>query len=196
MNEQVVLVNAQDEAIGTSAKMDVHEDGTLHRAFSVFIFDSAGRVLLQQRAQSKYHSGGLWSNSCCSHPRPGEPTLAAAHRRLHEELGVSCALEQAFHFIYCAEVGGGLIEHEFDHVYTGTFDGIPVPDPAEVADWRWVDPAELRGELATEPHRFTPWALIAFEELDRRGYLQPGTSPAPRTRNRFHGHAQLQPGNG
>jgi isopentenyl-diphosphate Delta-isomerase len=196
MSEQVVLVNAQDEAIGTSGKMDVHEAGSLHRAFSVFIFDSADRVLLQRRAHSKYHSGGLWSNSCCSHPRPGEATLAAAQRRLREELGVNCPLEPAFHFIYCADVGGGLIEHEFDHVYTGTFDGTPMPDPDEVEDWRWVSAAELRRELDTEPQRFTPWALIAFDELDRRGYLQPTTPPAARSRIRFHGHAQLQPGNG
>jgi isopentenyl-diphosphate Delta-isomerase len=194
MMEQVVLVNRRDEDIGVSDKMDAHTSGQLHRAFSVFIFDSAGRILLQRRARSKYHSGGLWSNSCCSHPRPGEATGVAARRRLSEELGFSCALHPAFRFIYRADVGAGLTEHEYDHVFTGMYDGTPDPDPGEVEAWRWVSSPALLRELAASPGQFTPWARIAFDELHRRGYLERGHR-APPSEDRADGHLELQPGN-
>jgi isopentenyl-diphosphate Delta-isomerase len=193
MNEWVVLVDRSDEAVGVSDKLDAHISGTLHRAFSICIFDPAGRVLLQRRAGSKYHSAGLWSNSCCSHPRPGEATASAAHRRLIEELGFDCALQPAFTFIYHADVGGGLTEHEYDHVFTGVFDGRLGPDPEEVEECRWVRPAALLHELEQHPARFTPWSIIAFDELRRRGYLDPrsGVRVDP-PRGSDHVHRQLQ----
>jgi isopentenyl-diphosphate Delta-isomerase len=173
MNEHVILVDADDTAIGTREKRAAHVTGALHRAFSIFVFDSAGRMLLQRRAITKYHSGGLWSNACCSHPRPGESTRAAAHRRLFEELGFHCPLRTAFSFVYRADVGGGLIEHEYDHVFIGTFDGDPAPDPVEVDDWRWVDMYALRRELREAPGRFTYWFRIALDELAARGMAPP-----------------------
>jgi isopentenyl-diphosphate delta-isomerase len=169
----VILVDRADRAVGTSEKRAAHVTGALHRAFSVFVFDAAGRTLLQRRATSKYHSGGLWSNSCCSHPRPGESTAVAGHRRLVEEMGFDCPLHTAFTFVYRADVGGGLIEHEYDHVFLGRFDGTPMPDPAEVEAWRWVDPHVLTGELRREPDRFTFWFRIAWDELRARGLPGP-----------------------
>jgi isopentenyl-diphosphate delta-isomerase len=166
--EHVILVDRRDVAIGVRAKRDAHVDGALHRAFSIFAFDSHGRMLLQRRATAKYHSGGLWSNTCCSHPRPGEDTAAAAQRRLFEEMGFNCPLETAFSFVYRADVGDGLIEHEYDHVFIGRFDGDPAPDPAEVEDWRWIDPAALYHELLEQPGRFTYWFRVALEELRSR----------------------------
>jgi isopentenyl-diphosphate delta-isomerase len=166
--ERVVLVDAEDRELGTAAKLDAHRSGSLHRAFSVFVFDRNGRLLLQQRALSKYHSGGLWANACCSHPRPGEAVLEAARRRLREELGVSCTLEPVFGFVYRASLDNGLIEHEYDHVLVGRFEGTPEPDPREVADWRWAEPAELAADLAANPGRYAAWLPPAFAELQRR----------------------------
>jgi isopentenyl-diphosphate Delta-isomerase len=171
MNDQLILVDREDVAVGVGRKRDVHVAGALHRAFSVFVFDDSGRMLLQRRAADKYHSGGLWSNTCCSHPRPGETTAAAARRRLLEEMGFHCDLENAFSFIYRADVGGGLVEHEYDHVFIGRFNGEPAPDPAEVSDWRWVTAAGLEVETLRHPGRFTYWFRVAFEELRARGYL-------------------------
>src|SRR5205085_4273578 len=136
--EQVILVDECDRELGVSEKLQAHRAGALHRAFSIFIFDADKRLLLQKRAQTKYHSAGLWSNTACGHPRPGEPTEAAAHRRLREEMRFDCALRPAFQFLYRAELSGGLVEHEYDHVFVGEFDDEPVPDRAEVEDWRWV----------------------------------------------------------
>lgn len=167
--ENVILVDHRDTPLGIREKQDAHVEGVLHRAFSVFVLDSEGRMLLQQRALSKYHSGGLWSNTCCSHPRPGESTAAAAQRRLFEEMGFHCPLETAFSFVYRADVGGGLIEHEYDHVFIGRFDGDPAPDPAEVADWRWVEREDLLGEVQERQDRFTYWFHVAFRELRERG---------------------------
>lgn len=170
MSEHVILVDRQNTPMGTREKWEAHVEGVLHRAFSVFVFDSAGRMLLQRRATGKYHSGGLWSNTCCSHPRPGEATVDAALRRLDEELGFTCPVEPAFDFVYRADVGGGLIEHEYDHVFIGRFDGEPSPDPEEVEDWRWADPDDVVREMAEHPDRFTPWFHTAFAELRQRGY--------------------------
>lgn len=167
--EQVILVDRDDAPIGVSEKQDAHVRGRLHRAFSIFTFDSGGRILLQRRAASKYHSGGLWSNTCCSHPRPGEATAAAAQRRLFEEMGFDCPLTPAFSLIYRADVGGGLIEHEYDHVFVGTFDGEPAPDPHEVDACRWLHPRDIERELSQHPDRYTYWFRVAWTELKARG---------------------------
>lgn len=167
-NDSVILVDANDIEIGTAPKLPAHEAGTLHRAFSIFVFDSSGRVMLQRRALTKYHSGGLWTNTCCSHPRPGEATEAAAHRRLKEEMGFDCSLKHAFHFIYRAELDHALIEHEFDHVYFGTYDAEPVLNRAEACDWRWVAPDALDAEIASAPDQFTVWFKIAWIEVRKR----------------------------
>lgn len=162
-DEVVVLVDAADRELGTAAKLAVHRDGRLHRAVSVFVFDDAGRWLLQRRADGKYHSAGLWSNAACTHPRPGEAPAAAALRRLREEMGVQCALAPAFAFVYRAELPDGpepLVEHEYDHVFVGRYGGAAAPAPDEVAAWRWVDAGALADEMAAAPERFTAWFRI------------------------------------
>jgi isopentenyl-diphosphate Delta-isomerase len=192
MNEQVILVDSNDTPVGVCEKQAAHVAGVLHRAFSVFIFDGSGRMLLQRRASTKYHSGGLWSNTCCSHPRPGEETAAAAQRRLSEEMGIACAVDRLFSFVYRAPVGGGLVEHEFDHVFTGRFDGQPAPDTAEVEAWRWISFGELQRALRDRPHNFTPWFHVAFDEMRARGYLESRAASHFSTEP-SHGHAQPQP---
>ena len=177
MTTRVVLVDEEDRPIGTADKLEAHRQGLLHRAFSVFILDSEGRMLIQRRAEDKYHSGGLWSNACCSHPAPEEPVKVAAARRLGEEMGFECALSRAGTLLYRADVGGGLTEHELDHLLIGHWEGIPAPDPAEVMDWWWIEPGELRREMAAAPERFTYWFRVALEELDRRGALPLPTTP-------------------
>ncbi|MDB4951366.1 MAG: Isopentenyl-diphosphate delta-isomerase [Gemmatimonadetes bacterium] len=167
--ERVVLVDPDDVETGTLEKMMAHREGALHRAFSVFVFDAAGRMLLQRRAAAKYHSGGLWSNTCCSHPRPGEDVAAAAARRLREEMGFACPLRPAFTFVYRADVGGGLTEHEYDHVLVGRFDGEPVPNPDEVEAWRWTDPAQVAREVEETPDAFTFWFRVVFREAQAHG---------------------------
>jgi isopentenyl-diphosphate Delta-isomerase len=166
MGEQVILVDVHDRELGAGEKMRAHLEGVLHRAFSIFVFDAAGRLLLQKRARSKYHSGGLWSNTCCGHPRPGEATAEAARRRLREEMSFDCELREAFDFVYRAELAGGLVEHEFDHVFVGRFDGAPAPDPAEVEDWRWMTLDELRGELRLRPDDYSFWLRVALERRE------------------------------
>lgn len=163
VSEQLILVDAQDRELGVKEKMEAHVEGALHRAFSVFIFDSEKRLLLQKRARTKYHSGGLWSNTACGHPRPGETTLAAARRRLREEMGFDCELREAFEFLYRAELDGALIEHEYDHVLVGTYEGDPAPDPSEVEGWRWVTMDELRRRLSDEPQSYSYWLKAMVE---------------------------------
>ena len=165
--EQVILVDAEDREIGVLGKLAAHENGgTRHRAFSVFIVDPQGRWLLQRRAAGKYHFPGLWTNACCSHPRPGEATAAAAHRRLREELGFDCPLAERFQFEYRAtSAAEGLTEHELDHVFTGTWAGPVAPNPAEVATTRWVAPAALEAEVSAQPDAFTPWFKLALERV-------------------------------
>ena len=165
--DRVVLVDANDREVGTEAKLEAHRSGRLHRAFSVFLFDARGRLLLQQRALGKYHSGGLWANACCGHPRPGEGVLEAARRRVREELGIDCAPQPAFGFVYRAPLGNGLVEHEYDHVPVGRFDGRPLPDANEVAAWRWAEPEELRADLRDNPSRYAAWFSLALERLER-----------------------------
>jgi isopentenyl-diphosphate delta-isomerase len=163
--EQVILVDEHDRRVGIAEKMYAHRSGALHRAFSVFLFNTAGQLLLQQRADNKYHSGGLWTNTCCSHPRPGESTAQAARRRLREEMGIDCELEEIFTFIYRADLDHELSEHEYDHVFVGWCDVEPVPAPEEVADWRWVDVDELRRDLDEHPERYTFWFHVSIDQV-------------------------------
>jgi isopentenyl-diphosphate Delta-isomerase len=164
MSEQVILVDEHDREAGAAEKLEAHRQGLLHRAFSVFVFDRAGRLLLQKRAAAKYHSGGLWSNTACGHPRPGEGTAEAARRRLREEMNFDCELREAFDFVYRAELSGGLVEHEFDHVFVGFYEGEPEPDAGEVEDWKWVSIAELRRGLDEEPESYSRWLRLAVGE--------------------------------
>lgn len=160
--ERVVLVDEQDRELGASEKLAAHAAGKLHRAFSIFIFNSERQLLLQQRATSKYHSGGLWSNTCCGHPRPGEATITAARRRLREEMNFDCELRPAFEFLYRAQFQNELIEHEYDHVFVGEFDGVVSPDAAEVENWRWTTLVELRRDLSVRPDEYTYWLKAAL----------------------------------
>jgi len=161
--ESVILVDSEDNVIGEMDKMQAHLLGTLHRAFSVFIFNSKGELLLQQRAVDKYHSGGKWTNTCCSHPRMGEDTLIAAHRRLKEEMGMECELEYAFKFTYNSEISRGLFEHELDHVYFGKSDELPFPEPAEVLSYKYMAMNLLEQELEGNPENYTEWLKICFQ---------------------------------
>ena len=163
--EMVILVDEGDRETGSMEKMAAHRKGLLHRAFSVFIFNSRGQMLLQQRALHKYHSAGLFTNTCCSHPRPGEETAAAASRRLKEEMGLDAKLEHKGHFIYRTEFQNGLTEHELDHVFTGLSDEQPVINPDEVASYRWMDLPEIKKEISQEPEKYTSWFRIAMEKL-------------------------------
>ncbi|RYZ23493.1 MAG: isopentenyl-diphosphate Delta-isomerase [Chitinophagaceae bacterium] len=164
---QVVLVNEQDEPQGTMGKLEAHRRGLLHRAISIFLFDKNGRMLLQQRAAGKYHGGGLWSNACCSHPLPGEAPADAAARRLREELGISLPLEPVFSFTYRAEVENGLVEHEYDHVFAGTFEGSFALNPEEVADVRYISTEDLEAELRRSPEQFTQWFRMIYGKVNR-----------------------------
>jgi isopentenyl-diphosphate Delta-isomerase len=156
--DSVILVDENDSPIGTAEKMQAHREGLLHRAFSVFLFDNEGNILLQRRAMSKYHSPGLWSNTCCSHPKPGEDTPDAARRRLYEEMGIrDCHPAHQFSFVYRVEFSDGLIEHEFDHVFTGIFESDPTPNPEEVMDWKWMQLSELKTDIVVNPERYTYW---------------------------------------
>lgn len=156
--EMVVLVDSGDATLGVAPKFEAHRLGQLHRAVSVVLFDDAGRLLLQRRAEAKYHSAGLWSNTCCGHPRPGESVGDAACRRLGDELGIwGCGLTRVADFLYFAELDGGLVEHEFDHVLVGRWNGSATPNPAEVAETRWVERDVLFDELEQEPDRYTAW---------------------------------------
>lgn len=187
--EHVVLVDEQDVPRGASEKLRAHRDGALHRAFSILVFDGRGRLLLQKRAARKYHSPGLWTNTCCGHPRPGEATVDAARRRLREEMGIDTALRPLFTFRYRADVGGGLTENEYDHVLVGRYDGEPRPDPAEAEAWRWSALSALRGEVGRDPDRFTRWFRILLDRLPPDDAVlselpgpagSPGTAPAAR----------------
>ncbi len=165
----VVLVDDNDCEIGTCPKLAAHHDGRLHRAVSVFVFDGRDRLLLQRRADTKYHSGGLWSNTCCTHPHPSESPADAAARRLQEEMGLGCELEPVGSFIYRAEFENGLIEHEYDHLFSGRFNGRPDPDPSEVGDWRWMTADELSDDKRDRPKDYTAWFWIALQVLAKPG---------------------------
>jgi isopentenyl-diphosphate delta-isomerase len=163
---EVILVNELDQPIGKMEKMEVHQKGLLHRAFSIFIFNSKGEMLLQQRASNKYHSPDLWTNACCSHPMPDESIPEAAHRRLQEELGFDAKLETAFHFIYKTPFENGLTEHELDHVLIGYYDGPINPNPMEVKDYCYMKPEAIASSMATHEHKYTVWFRIAFPKLE------------------------------
>lgn len=158
----VILVNEKDEWQGTMEKMQAHREGALHRAFSIFILNDKNELLLQQRALDKYHSPGLWSNTCCSHPMPGESTIAAAHRRLQEEMGFDCELKQEFTHRYKADVGQTLIENEFDHIFTGSYNGEIVINTEEANAYSYVSIDEIRKELETKPENYTAWFHLLF----------------------------------
>jgi isopentenyl-diphosphate delta-isomerase len=157
LREQVIRVDEDDRAIGPAGKIDVHRSGELHRAFSVFLFDHSGRLLLQKRARGKYHSGGLWANSCCGHPRPGEAARAAAERRLREELGVDVSVRPAFFARYRAALGNGLIENEFVHMMFGHCAGTPRPNPDEASAVQWIELETLETQIANRPQDFSEW---------------------------------------
>lgn len=161
--EQVVLVNDHDEETGVMEKMEAHRTGSLHRAFSVLLFNSRGEMLLQKRAQTKYHSSGLWTNTCCSHPRPGESLEEAARRKLRQEMGIEANPRFAFKFQYKAPLDNQLIEHEIDHVFIGQFDGEPVLNEHEAEDWKFVDLHSLKQQVHTDPQQFTPWFRLILD---------------------------------
>lgn len=167
--EHVILVDDHDGEIGVEEKAAAHLSGKLHRAFSIFVFNSAGKLLLQKRALHKYHSGGLWSNTCCGHPRPGEDTAGAAHRRLHEEMGLACGLEKIHSFIYRTELDNGLIEHEYDHVFVGYADRRPRHDPSEVDAWKWVELNWLAKDMQRHSERYTFWLRGCLAAVIARG---------------------------
>ena len=163
--EQVILVDLDDNPIGLMEKIEAHEKALLHRAFSVFILNKKGELMLQQRALSKYHSPGLWTNTCCSHQRDGEESLAAGKRRMQEEMGFSCELKALFSFIYKAPFDNGLTEHELDHVMLGYYEEAPKINPDEVASWKWMDIAAVKEDIAKNPSSYTAWFKIIFERF-------------------------------
>lgn len=161
MRNLVVLVDTSDNEIGYLDKLEAHQKGMLHRAFSVLIFNSAGELLLQKRAAGKYHSAGLWTNTCCSHPMPNERITDAAQRRLKEEMGLTCEMKFLYKFRYRAPLDNELTEHEIDYVFTGISDRVPVIDSQEVADWKYMSLPTLRHDIALNPHHYTFW----FKEI-------------------------------
>ncbi len=168
--EQVILVDSNDNQLGTMEKMEAHIKAVLHRAFSVFVFNDRGELMLQQRALSKYHTPGLWANTCCSHPRSGEEVMQAAHRRMVEEMGFDCELTKLFDFVYKAALEKGLSEHEFDHVFVGTYNGEPVINKGEVETWRWRSMDDIAADLKVRPEEYTIWFRIAFDRVHE--YIQ------------------------
>jgi len=163
--EQVILVDEQDNELGLMPKMEAHEKGVLHRAFSVFVLNSRNELMLQQRAGKKYHSPLLWTNTCCSHQRAGETNIQAGQRRLQEEMGFQTELRDVFSFIYKAPFDNGLTEHEFDHVLLGQFDGEPEINPEEVESWKWAGLEEIRKDMQSQPAQYTAWFKIIFEKF-------------------------------
>ena len=163
--EKVILVDKNNRKIGIEEKIKAHREGKLHRAFSIFVFNSKGELLIQKRAKTKYHSGGLWSNTVCSHPRPNESYHKAVHRRLREEMGFDCKLRKLFCFIYKAKFRNGLIENEYDCVFAGKFDGRPKPNPKEVADCKWILVKKLRQDIIKNPNKYSVWLKIALKKI-------------------------------
>ena len=161
--EKVILVDENDTQVGLMHKLEAHQKGLLHRAFSVFIFNSNHQLLLQKRAVSKYHSGGLWTNTCCSHPREGEETINAANRRLIEEIGIKTNLRKVFDFIYKAELDNELTENEFDHVFYGLYNEDPIINTEEADDFKWIDMETLNNDITANGQNYTVWFKIAFD---------------------------------
>ncbi|WP_224489153.1 isopentenyl-diphosphate Delta-isomerase [Robertkochia flava] len=163
--EKVILVNERDEPVGTMEKIEAHEKALLHRAFSVFVFNEKGETMIQQRALHKYHSPGLWTNTCCSHQREGESNIEAGKRRLMEEMGFTTELKEVFSFIYKAPFDNGLTEHEFDHVMVGKYEGEPEINPDEVAAWQWMSLEDIKADMEEHPEKYTAWFRIIFEKF-------------------------------
>ena len=163
--EYVILVDTADCELGTMEKMEAHQKAVLHRAFSVFIFNDRGELMLQQRAAHKYHSPLLWTNTCCSHQGQGESNIEAGKRRLREEMGFEVDLDQKFHFVYKAEFDNGLTEHELDHVMVGYYNGEPTINPEEVASWKWIDMEVLQQDMKDHPQQYTAWFKIIFDRF-------------------------------
>jgi len=168
MNELLILVDENDNEIGMMDKLSVHQKGLLHRAFSVFIFNSNNELLLQQRANDKYHSAGLWSNTCCSHSNSSESTADSVKRRLKEEMGIEAETQFEFRFLYKADFENGLKEHELDHVYFGKSDETPMPDISEVMNWKYISLEKLAGNIPLHPENYTAWLKICLPEVERR----------------------------
>ncbi|MEQ9424933.1 MAG: isopentenyl-diphosphate Delta-isomerase [Cyclobacteriaceae bacterium] len=166
MMDQLILVDEKDQPTGFGEKLEVHQKGLLHRAFSIFVINSQGDLLLQKRADNKYHSGGLWANTCCSHPIKGEGQETTVLRRLNEEMGFTCPIKPLFSFVYKTTLDNDLTEYEYDHVYLGHFDGSPSPNPNEVADWKWVSLADLKTDLAQNPKKYVFWLSEAFPKFE------------------------------
>ena len=162
--EKVILVNEKDEQIGLMPKMEAHEKALLHRAFSVFVFNEQNELMIQQRAFGKYHSPGLWTNTCCSHQREGESNVEAGKRRLQEEMGFSTELKDTISFIYKAPFDNGLTEHEFDHILVGNYNGEPNLNPEEVNAWKWMSLEDLKSDMEKHPQLYTEWFKIIFEK--------------------------------
>lgn len=167
MTDYLILVDENDKPWGKLEKQFVHELGLLHRAFSIFIFNSKGELLLQQRADEKYHSGGLWTNTCCSHPQFGEEITWAIERRLQEEMGMKCKTAFAFSFIYKAKFENGLTEHEFDYVYFGITDDLPFPEKSEVKNWKYLSIENLEQDILIQPEKYTEWMKICLPEVQK-----------------------------
>jgi len=163
--EKVILVNNKDEQIGLMPKLEAHEKAVLHRAFSVFIFNDKGELMLQQRALSKYHSPGLWTNTCCSHQRDGESNLEAGKRRLEEEMGFTTNLTEKTWFIYKAPFDNGLTEHELDHIMTGNYNGAPNINKDEVEAWKWMSLDAVKLDIELNPDDYTAWFKIIFDKF-------------------------------
>ena len=165
MEEQVILVNEKNEQIGLMPKLEAHEKALLHRAFSVFVFNDKNELMLQQRALGKYHSPGLWTNTCCSHQREGETNIQAGKRRLQEEMGFVTELEDSISFIYKAPFDNGLTEHEYDHVLLGKYNQEPKINPDEVAAWKWMPLEEVKKDMEMQPEHYTAWFKIIFDKF-------------------------------
>ena len=165
MREHVILVDLNNKEVGTMEKMEAHERGLLHRAFSIFIFNSNGQMLLHERAHDKYHCGGMWTNAICSHPRPGENQSQALRRKMKQEMGFCADVEKAFDFTYRAELKNGLVEYEYDQIFFGVYEGKLVPNPDEVNDFRYVSVSQIRKEIEENTVRFTPWFKLLFEPI-------------------------------
>lgn len=164
MEEYVILVNERDEKVGLMEKIEAHKKALLHRAFSVFILNDKNEIMLQQRALGKYHSPGLWTNTCCSHQRDGETNIEAGMRRLKEEMGFCVSLQELFHFIYIAPFDNGLTEHELDHVMIGSYNAAPAINPDEVASWKWMTAQAIKQDIQENPQEYTAWFKIIFEK--------------------------------
>lgn len=163
--EKVILVDENDNELGAMEKLQAHQEALLHRAFSIFIFNTKGEMLLQRRALSKYHSPGLWTNTCCSHPRPNESTIDAAQRRLQEEMGFACELKHQFYFMYKAVLDQGLTEHELDHVFFGNYDGVININPTEVLEYKFMNIDLIKTDIGQNPYNYTVWFKIIFDRI-------------------------------